>query len=508
VNFAILSVHIFLPIIGGILLLLLGCFRAKVKYISRSLSLVIALTNFFISALIILYFDHNIVSGFQFIEKYSWFLNYDISYHIGIDNLSIYFLSLTTFLTVLCIITSFDTIKSKEAQFYGLLLILQGLVIGVFCAIDIILFYIFFETVLIPMFLIIGIWGGENRIYASFKFFLYTLAGSLLFLLVSIYLVHYTETGNIELIGKKTVLYDLETQKLLWLAFFVAFAVKIPMWPLHTWLPDAHVQAPTVGSVMLAGVLLKMGGYGFLRFSLPMLPDASIYYADFMMKLSMIAIVYTSIVALMQIDLKKMIAYSSIAHMGYVTAGIFTFTKQGIEGAIFNMISHGLVSGALFLCVGFLYQRTHTKEIALYGGLTEKMPNLAMLLMVFTMASIGLPLTSGFIGELFVMFAVFKANKLYGLITASGMVLGAAYMLWLYARVMFGPLKKSLLDVEDLIPQEKIALTSIALLIILFGIMPDIIMTDLSNFTDELINKIKTDSLSLNFITTYNVIEK
>jgi NADH-quinone oxidoreductase subunit M len=259
---------------------------------------------------------------------------------------------------------------------------------------------------------------------------------------------------------------------------------------------------------MLAGVLLKMGGYGFLRFSLPMLPDASIYYADFMMKLSMIAIVYTSIVALMQIDLKKMIAYSSIAHMGYVTAGIFSFTKQGIEGAIFNMISHGLVSGALFLCVGFLYQRTHTKEIALYGGLTEKMPNLAMLLMVFTMASIGLPLTSGFIGELFVMFAVFKVNKLYGLITASGMVLGAAYMLWLYAKVMFGPLKKSLLDVEDLIPQEKIALTSIALLIILFGIMPDIIMTDLSNFTDELINKIRTDSLSLNFITTYNVIEK
>lgn len=464
---------------GGLGLIMLNRLmpRLEGRNFNRYGALSISILNFFLSLLLWYQFDSS-HAAMQFLEKYRWMPDYDISYSLGIDGISLYLILLTTFLIPICILSSWNAITHKVAKFMFLFLLLESLVIGVFAATDLILFYLFFEAVLIPMFLIIGIWGAEERIYASFKFFIYTLFGSVLMLLAVLYIFVYSDTGDMEVLKNIVPLYSNEVQQWLWCAFFISFAIKVPMWPVHTWLPDAHVQAPTAGSVILAGVLLKLGGYGLIRFSLPLFPYASHYFADFVIVLSIIAVIYTSLVALAQDNIKKLIAYSSIAHMGYVTAGIFSLNIQGLQGAFFQMLSHGLVSAALFLCVGVLYDRKHTKDIAFYKGLTNAMPKFALWMMIFTLASVGLPGTSGFIGEFLVMFATFKTNIIFGALIALGMVLGAAYMLWLYARIMFGALGKNVKDITDISMRETIMLVPIAILIILLGIFPNIVMKD------------------------------
>jgi NADH-quinone oxidoreductase subunit M len=479
-EFPILSWLIFLPTIGAAILYLATMTRSSGSdKTAKLIAIMTTITTFLLSLILWASFNPN-TDAMQFTEKQPWIQGYDIFYAIGVDGLSILFVILTTFLMPICVISSWHSIKVRVREYMMAFLLMETLILGVFCAQDFLLFYIFFEAVLIPMYLIIGIWGGKDRVYAAYKFFLYTLAGSLLLLIAIIYI--YYNTGTTDIVALRTLMpeYDLEIQKWLWLAMFASFAVKVPMWPVHTWLPDAHVQAPTAGSVILAGVLLKLGGYGFLRFSLPMLPAASIYYADFVFTLSIIAVVYTSLVALMQEDMKKLIAYSSIAHMGFVTGGLFAFNQQGIEGAVFQMISHGLVSGALFLCVGVLYDRMHTKEIAFYNGLTTKMPKYAMHFMVFMLASVGLPATAGFIGEFMVLAGVFKFNKAYCALMATGMVLGAAYMLWLYARVMYGKIKNEKLNsISDLNFIEKVSFWPITVCVIIIGVYPSILLDDI-----------------------------
>jgi NADH-quinone oxidoreductase subunit M len=447
---------------------------------AKNAALWVSLGTFIFSLSIWIGFDYS-TAQFQFVEKYIWVEGYNINYHLGVDGISIFFILLTTFLMPVCILTGWKAITVRVKEYMIAFLLLETLIIGVFCALDIMLFYLFFEAVLIPMFLIIGVWGGSDRIYASFKFFLYTLAGSVLLLVAILYIYNQTGTMEIPQLMQLVPQMQLSVQKWLWLALFASFAVKVPMWPVHTWLPDAHVQAPTAGSVILAGILLKLGGYGFLRLSLPLLPDASFYFADFMFALSVIAIIYTSLIALMQEDMKKLIAYSSVAHMGFVTLGIFTLNRQGIEGSLIIMISHGLVSAALFLCVGSLYERLHTKEISKYGGVVETMPKFAMLFMVFTMASIGLPGTSGFVGELLSLVGVFEVNKIVAALAATGVVLGAAYMLWLYARVVFGEItNKEVAEMKDLSIIELSIYVPIVMLVILLGIYPTIV-TDVMN---------------------------
>ncbi len=392
---------------------------------------------------------------------------------MGIDGISLFMVILTTFLMPLCILCSWESIQMRVRGFMVSFLVLEALVIGVFCALDTVVFYLFFEGMLIPMYLIIGIWGGKNRIYASYKFFLYTLAGSVLFLIAIIYMYLAFDTTSIPDLIKAAPTLPLSVQKWLWLAMLASFAVKVPMWPVHTWLPDAHVQAPTAGSVILAGILLKMGAYGFLRFSLPMLPDASHVFAPFIFGLSIVAVIYTSLVALVQQDMKKLIAYSSVAHMGFVTIGIFAFNMQGIEGAIVQMISHGLVSGALFLCVGVVYDRMHTREIAAYGGVVNVMPLYALIFMIFTMASVGLPSTSGFVGEFLVLLGAFRASTLVAFLATSGVVLGAAYMLWLYRRVVFGDItNEEVKHMPDVSAREITIFVPVILVVIWLGVYP------------------------------------
>ncbi len=389
----------------------------------------------------------------------------------GVDGISILFVVLTAFLMPFCILASWRSIEKRVEDYMIAFLVLETLMIGVFTTLDIIMFYVFFEAGLIPMFLIIGIWGGARRVYASFKFFLYTLLGSVLMLLAIIYMTMTAGTNDIPALMAYS--FDSHVQTWLWLAFFASFAVKMPMWPVHTWLPDAHVEAPTAGSVILAAILLKMGGYGFLRFSLPMFPDASVLFAPLVFTLSVVAIIYTSLVALMQEDIKKLIAYSSVAHMGFVTMGIFTLNEQGIQGALFQMLSHGLVSGALFLCVGVVYDRLHTREIKAYGGLVHRMPLYALVFMVFTMANVGLPGTSGFVGEFLTLLAAFKANTYVAAFATTGVILSAGYALWLYRRVIFGMLEKpALKDMTDLDARELVLLVPLALLVIFYGIYP------------------------------------
>ncbi len=419
-------------------------------------------------------------AGFQFVEKADW-LGGGISYHMGVDGISVLFVVLTAFLMPACILASWHSITDRVREYMIAFLVLEALMIGVFCALDMVLFYLFFEGGLIPMFIIIGVWGGQRRVYATFKFFLYTLLGSVLMLIAL--LAMYWEAGTTDI----TVLLDFdftpELQTWAWLAFFASFAVKMPMWPVHTWLPDAHVEAPTAGSVILAGILLKMGGYGFLRFSLPMFPLASVEFAPLVMTLSVIAIIYTSLVALAQEDIKKLIAYSSVAHMGFVTMGIFTFNQQGIDGAIMQMLSHGLVSGALFLCVGVVYDRIHTREIAAYGGLVNRMPVYAAFFMVFTLANVGLPGTSGFVGEFLTLLGAFAANTLVAALATTGVVLSAAYALFLYRRVVFGVLEKpALLSITDLDRREIIILAPLVASVIFLGFypMPILEVTDAS----------------------------
>ena len=468
-NFPILSSLILLPTIGALFIFFVRSSNSQYQS-SKYVALFITLANFFLSLYLWIVFDKSIVD-FQFVEERDWISGF-VNYKVGVDGISILFILLTTFITPICVITVNATIKNRLKDFLIAILILETFMIGVFCSLDLVVFYLFFEAGLIPMFLIIGIWGGERRVYSAFKFFLYTLLGSVLMLvaIISIYWI----TGTTDVIKLYELGIDAKYQNLLWLAFFSSFAVKTPMWPVHTWLPDAHVEAPTAGSVLLAAILLKMAGYGFIRFSLGLFPDASLYFVPLVYTLSLIAIIYTSLVALMQEDMKKLIAYSSVAHMGFVTLGIFTMTQQGIEGSIFQMISHGLVSAALFLCVGVVYDRLHTRLINRYGGLVSIMPKYAIVFMVFTLGSLGLPGTSGFIGEFLVLMGAFKKNILVATIASLGVILGAAYMLWLYKRIIFGKLINE--DVKKMVDLKRFEIVTLWLLvlpIIFFGFYPE-----------------------------------
>jgi NADH-quinone oxidoreductase subunit M len=420
------------------------------------------------------------------VEQGEWFVGVDINYHVGVDGISLWFVLLSTLLTMLCVISSWYSVNVRVKEFMVAFLVMDTLMVGVFCALDLVLFYLFFEGILIPMFLIIGIWGGPRRVYSAFKFFLYTLLGSVLFLVAI--LVMYFHEGTTDIPTLMAAEFAPGLQKWLWLAMFASFAVKIPMWPFHTWLPDAHVEAPTAGSVLLAGVLLKLGGYGYLRFSLPMLPDASEFFTPLIYTLSVVAVIYTSLVALMQEDMKKLIAYSSVAHMGFVTIGIFTPNALGIDGSIIQMLSHGVVSAALFMGVGVVYDRLHTHEIARFEGLVNRMPLYAATFMLFTLASVGLPGTSGFVGEILVIVGVFGVNSWVALLAATGGFLSVAYMLWLYRRVFFGFLTKDDLKLfPDLRPNEIIAFVPLAVITLLMGVYPDLFLDPMRASVDNLI---------------------
>ena len=462
----LLSVVTFFPLVGAIAIAL---HNPEAKSSARWIALWTTVLTFALSLLIWIWFDKS-NPGFQFIEERAWLG--PIKYKMGVDGISMLFVILTTFLMPLCVLASWESIEDRVKEYMIAFLVLETLMIGVFCALDLVLFYLFFEGGLIPMFLIIGVWGGARRVYASFKFFLYTLLGSVLMLLAMMAIYFQAGTTDIPVLIE-TAKIPVGMQWWLWLAFFASFAVKMPMWPVHTWLPDAHVEAPTAGSVILAAVLLKMGGYGFLRFSLPLFPIASEQLAPFVFTLSVVAIIYTSLVALAQEDVKKLIAYSSVAHMGYVTMGIFTFTQQGVDGAIFQMLSHGIVSAALFLCVGVVYDRMHTREIAAYGGLVQRMPIYAFCFMVFTMANVGLPGTSGFVGEFLTLLGAFKANTWVAFFATVGVILSAAYGLWLYRRMIFGVIEKpALRAITDMGPREIAVIGPLVALTILFGFYP------------------------------------
>ena len=470
VGFPLLSLITFLPLAGA---LIIASVRGDEETVARNARWTALWTSAIVLLLsLILWFRFDRTTAeFQFVERAVWLGDWGIGYHMGVDGLSVLFILLSTVLTPVCVVASWESVTSRVREYMISFLVLETMMVGMFCALDFVVFYIFFEGVLIPMFLIIGVWGGPRRVYAAFKFFLYTLLGSVLMLLALIWL--YLDAGTTDIPTLIAHRVAPAAQTWLFLAFFASFAVKVPMWPLHTWLPDAHVEAPTAGSVILAGVLLKMGGYGFLRFSLPMLPEASEQLAPFIFALSIVAIIYTSLVALAQTDVKKLIAYSSVAHMGIVTLGLFTLNTQGIEGAIFQMLSHGVVSGALFLVVGVIYDRMHTREIAAYGGLVHRMPRYALLFMLFTMASVGLPGTSGFVGEFLAIVGAWQVNRMLALLAATGMVLGAAYMLWLYRRVIFGRLTKpELKGLLDLSPREAAVFVPLALLTLWMGIYP------------------------------------
>ena len=486
----ILTCLIVLPLICAVVTYFAGRNEATGANAARWIALISTLAIFFLSLTLLVDFDSS-SSAFQFVEKAPWFEGYNISYHLGIDGISLWLVLLTTFLMPICVACSWKSIDKRVAEFMAMFLILEALVIGTFVALDLLLFYLFFEAVLIPMYLIIGIWGGKNRIYAAYKFFLYTLAGSVLFLLAVLYLYFTFNTTDIPTLMAQAPSMGLATQKWLWLALFASFAVKVPMWPFHTWLPDAHVQAPTAGSVILAGILLKLGAYGFLRFSLPMLPEASHYFANFVFLLSIVAVVYTSHVALVQEDMKKLIAYSSVAHMGFVTLGIFSFTQQGVDGAMFQMISHGVVSGALFLCVGVVYDQLHTREIKHYGGVVNVMPYFAAFFMVFTMASAGLPATSGFVGEILVIVGTYQAAPWATAWAATGLVLGAAYMLWLYRRVVFGEITNpQVAKMTDANTIQWLYFVPLVIAVMWMGIYPSVITKSISPSVKHLLAQV------------------
>ena len=488
----ILTTLIVLPLIGAVATYFAGRSEHHGAAAARGMALVWTGLTFLFSLQLLPAFD-GASAAFQFVEQAPWFVDYHIDYKVGIDGISLWLVMLTTFLMPICVLCSWKSVKTRVAEFMALFLILESLVIGTFVSLDLLLFYIFFEAVLIPMYLIIGIWGGQNRFYAAYKFFLYTLAGSVLFLLAVLYLYFTFGTTDIPTLIAQAPSLGLGVQKWLWLALFASFAVKVPMWPVHTWLPDAHVQAPTAGSVILAGILLKLGAYGFLRFSLPMLPEASHYYADFVFVLSIVAVVYTSLVALVQEDMKKLIAYSSVAHMGFVTLGIFSFTQQGVDGAVFQMISHGLVSGALFLCVGVVYDQLHTRDIAKYGGVVNRMPYFAAFFMVFTMASAGLPATSGFVGEILVIVGSYQAAPWATAWAATGLVLGAAYMLWLYKRVVFGEVTNPEVNhMVDSSPREWLYFIPLIVGVIWLGVHPTSITNSIAPSVKQLLVQVSS----------------
>ncbi|MBV2142825.1 NADH-quinone oxidoreductase subunit M [Falsochrobactrum sp. TDYN1] len=468
-DWPILSTVTFLPLVGALLILLIKDDSEAARRNIKNVALLTTVFAFILSLVVWAGFD-NSNPGFQMVEQVDW-LGGGISYHMGVDGISMLFVVLSAFLMPFCILASWEAIDKRVKEYMIAFLILETLLIGVFCALDLFLFYVFFEASLIPMFIIIGVWGGKRRVYASLKFFLYTLLGSVLMLIAV--MAMYWQAGTLNIVELLQHEFPASMQTWLWLAFFASFAVKMPMWPVHTWLPDAHVEAPTAGSVILAGILLKLGGYGFLRFSLPMFPLASADFAPLIFALSVIAIIYTSLVAFVQDDMKKLIAYSSVAHMGYVTMGIFAANEQGVQGAIFQMLSHGIVSSALFLCVGVIYDRMHTREIAAFGGLVNNMPKYAVAFMVFTMANVGLPGTSGFVGEFLTLFGIFRVNTWVAVFATSGVILSACYALWLYRKVVFGALtKESLKVLLDLSPREKLILYPIVVLTIFFGVYP------------------------------------
>ncbi len=469
-GFPLLSLLVWLPLVGAAVILTVRGDEASVAANARWTALWTSLIVFVLSLLLWVHFDQS-DPGFQFVETASWLPQWGITYKLGVDGISVLFVLLSTALTPICIVASWESITVRVREFMLAFLLLETMMVGMFCALDFVVFYMFFEGVLIPMYFIIGVWGGPRRVYAAIKFFLYTLAGSVLMLLALLLMWYVAGTTDIPTLLRTP--FPASMQTWLFLAFLASFAVKVPMWPVHTWLPDAHVEAPTAGSVILAGVLLKMGAYGFLRFSVPMLPNASASLAPLIFALSVMAVIYTSYVALAQEDMKKLIAYSSVAHMGVVTIGIFTFNIQGISGALFQMLSHGIVSGALFLCVGVIYDRIHTREIARYGGLADRMPAYAFVFMLFTMASVGLPGTSGFVGEFLVLVGAFKVNFWLALLGSMGMILGAAYMLYLYRRVIFGVITRAdLRAILDLSPREVAVFAPLVLLTFWMGIYP------------------------------------
>jgi NADH-quinone oxidoreductase subunit M len=473
-SWPILSLTVCLPLLGAVLIVIMA--RGETPEGTRNarwIALWTTLVTFAVSLILVWRFDPA-SPEFQFVEKGRWLAG-TISYHMGVDGISLPFVILTTGLMPICIIASWEPITRRVKEYMIAFLILEALMVGTFTALDLVLFYLFFEGGLIPMFLIIGIWGGPRRVYATFKFFLYTFLGSVLMLLAI--MAMYWQAGTTDIPTLMGYAFPAGMQKWLWLAFFASFAVKLPMWPVHTWLPDAHVEAPTAGSVILAAILLKMGGYGFLRFSLPMFPAASHDFAPLIFTLSVVAIIYTSLVALVQEDFKKLIAYSSVAHMGFVTMGLFALTAQGIAGGIFQMVSHGIVSGALFLCVGVVYDRMHTREIAAYGGLVNNMPLYAAAFMVFTLANVGLPGTSGFVGEFLTLIGTFKVNIWVATLATVGIILSVCYALWLYRNVIFGSLDKpALAALKDLNFREVIALAPLVVLTLLFGVFPNLVL--------------------------------
>ncbi len=482
----ILSLTTFFPLVGVLFILLIKGDESTVARNSKYVALWTTILTFFLSLGIMAEFKPAVAS-YQLMEEHTWIKGLSIVYRMGVDGFSVLFILLSTFLMPICILASWSSIKKRTREYMIAFLFLETLMIGMFCALDLILFYVFFEGVLIPMFLIIGIWGGDRRVYSSFKFFLYTFLGSVLMLLAMITM--YIQVGTTDLLMIESHTFASRLQHWLWLAFFASFAVKVPMWPVHTWLPDAHVEAPTAGSVILAGVLLKMGGYGFLRFSVPLFPEATLTFAPYVMVLSVIAIIYTSLVALVQNDMKKLIAYSSVAHMGFVTLGIFVMTPQGMTGAMIQMLSHGLISAALFLCVGVVYDRLHTREIARYGGLVKIMPFYAAFFMLFTMASVGLPGTSGFVGEFLVIIGTFQVSTVFATLAATGMILGAAYALWLYRRVVFGELiHEDLKALTDLTGREKTSFALLGGLVLWMGIYP----TTFTNIINPAVDKVLT----------------
>ena len=495
----ILSLLTFLPLVGALFIFSIRGDNETVALNARSVALWTTGINFFLSLYIWFNFDPS-TADFQFVEKVEWMPILGLQYHMGIDGISMLFVLLTTLLSPICILASWEAIQTRVKEYMISFLVLETLMVGMFCALDLMVFYIFFEGVLIPMFLIIGIWGGPRRVYAAFKLFLYTLLGSVLMLLAMFAM--YVDANTTNIVQLMNHNFPAELQTWLFLAFFASFAVKVPMWPVHTWLPDAHVEAPTAGSVILAGVLLKFGGYGLLRFSLPMFPLATVDFTPMVYTLSIIAVVYTSLVALVQEDMKKLVAYSSVAHMGFVTIGAFTLTIQGVEGAIYVMLSHGIVSAALFLIVGVVYDRIHSRDIEVYGGLVHRMPSYALTFMFFMLASVGLPGTGGFIGEFLVLLGAFQVNAWVCALAALGVILGAAYMLYLYRRIIFGELTKDVLkNIADMSPREWAVFAPLIILTLWMGIYPLPFLDIMHVSVENLLQQVQTAQAAANNVT-------
>ena len=486
-TFPLLSLAIWCPIAFGLFVLAFG--RDENPALVRSVSLIGSIVSFLVTLPLVSQFD-KAAHGMQFVEKASWIERFNVNYYLGIDGISVWFVLLTAFITIIVVIAGWEVIEKRVAQYMGAFLILSGLMIGVFCALDGLLFYVFFEATLIPMFIIIGVWGGQNRVYAAIKFFLYTLLGSLLTLVAIIYL-YFTSGGSFEILTWHKLPLPLNVQVLIFFAFLMAFAVKVPMWPVHTWLPDAHVEAPTGGSVVLAAIMLKLGAYGFLRFSLPIAPDASHSLAGFIITLSLIAVIYIGLVALVQADMKKLVAYSSIAHMGFVTLGFFVFNDMATQGGIVQMISHGFVSGAMFLCIGVLYDRMHSRQIADYGGVINTMPKFAAFFVLFSLANCGLPATSGFVGEFMVILGAIKFNFWIGMLAATALIFGAAYSLWLVKRVVFGTVgNKHVAELQDLNTREFLMLGILAIAVIAMGVYPAPFTDIMQTSVDDLLKHV------------------